>query len=57
MTSSSTPTTTEKHIGLHVSNHPVLGHKLTIMRRKDTSTKDFRDILREITFYLGCAPA
>lgn len=31
-----------------VFDHPLIKHKLTIMRDKDTSTKDFRDNLDEI---------
>jgi uracil phosphoribosyltransferase len=33
---------------LHVLKHPLLTHKLTILRRKETSTKDFRETLEEI---------
>ena len=33
---------------LHVLNHPLITHKLTIMRDKKTSTKDFRQNLDEI---------
>lgn len=29
-------------------NHPLLTHKLTQLRRKETGTKDFRDTLKEI---------
>ena len=29
-------------------NHPLITHKLTHMRKKDTSTKDFRENLDEI---------
>ena len=36
-----------------VSNHPVLLHKLSIMRRKDTTQPMYRQLLRELTFYLG----
>ncbi|MDF9867351.1 uracil phosphoribosyltransferase [Bacilli bacterium PM5-3] len=35
-------------MGYKVLNHPLIAHKLTIMRRKDTSTKDFRQNLDEI---------
>lgn len=30
-------------------NHPLITHKLSIMRNKDTSCKDFAEILKEIT--------
>lgn len=36
-----------------VSNHPVLLHKLTLLRKKETSSKEFRQLMHELTFYLG----
>ncbi|MDO4701199.1 MAG: uracil phosphoribosyltransferase [Erysipelotrichaceae bacterium] len=33
---------------LHVLNHPLITHKLTQMRRKETGTKDFKQNLDEI---------
>ena len=33
---------------LEVLNHPLITHKLTLMRRKECSTKDFRENLDEI---------
>jgi len=33
---------------LHVLKHPLIDHKLAIMRNKDTSTKDFKENLDEI---------
>jgi len=33
---------------LHVLNHPLLQHKLSIIRNKDTSVKEFREIVSEI---------
>ena len=38
---------------LHVIDHPLIRHKLTIMRKKDTSTKDFRELLEEISCLMG----
>lgn len=35
-------------MGYKVLDHPLIKHKLTIMRSKDTSTKDFRQNLDEI---------
>ncbi len=32
-----------------VIDHPLVQHKLTLMRRKDTSTNDFRRLLNEIS--------
>ena len=31
-----------------ILNHPLITHKLTIMRDKNTGTKDFRENLNEI---------
>ena len=39
---------------LHVINHPLVQHKLTIMRKKETNNKDFRELLEEITLFVGC---
>ena len=36
-----------------VMNHPLIQHKLTIMRDKNTSVKDFRDCAYEIGLLLG----
>ncbi len=33
---------------LHVLDHPLIQHKLTLMRQKDCGTKDFRQLLDEI---------
>ena len=33
---------------VHVMDHPLVAHKLTIMRQKDTSVKDFRELVSEI---------
>lgn len=38
---------------LFQSDHPLIMHKMTILRDVTTSTKDFRSVLKEITFYLG----
>ncbi|MDI6863391.1 MAG: uracil phosphoribosyltransferase, partial [Pseudothermotoga sp.] len=37
----------------NVGDHPLIKHKLTIMRNKDTGPKEFRELLREITFLLA----
>jgi uracil phosphoribosyltransferase len=34
--------------GVTVVDHPLVQHKLTLMRRKDTSTTSFRQLLKEI---------
>ena len=38
--------------GVTVVDHPLIQHKLTIMRDKDTSTAGFRQLLREISHLL-----
>ena len=38
---------------IHVIDHPMIQHKLTIMRKKDTGSKDFRDLLKEISLLMG----
>ncbi|MDX3929940.1 MAG: uracil phosphoribosyltransferase [Shinella sp.] len=38
--------------GVTVINHPLVQHKLTIMRKKETSTGSFRRLLREISTLL-----
>lgn len=37
---------------VHVATHPLLAHKLTILRDKETSTKDFRELVSEIGMLL-----
>lgn len=34
--------------GVTIVSHPMVQHKLTLMRKKDTSTKSFRQLLKEI---------
>ncbi|RED51299.1 uracil phosphoribosyltransferase [Aestuariispira insulae] len=38
---------------LHIVDHPLVQHKLTIMREKDTPTSHFRQLLREIALLMG----
>jgi uracil phosphoribosyltransferase len=38
---------------LTVVTHPLVQHKLTLMRKKETSTSAFRQLLREITLLLA----
>ena len=38
---------------LHLINHPMIQHKLTIMRMEDTGSKDFRELLNEIAMFMG----
>ena len=38
---------------LHIVDHPLIQHKLTIMRDKRTGAKEFRELLDEITVLMG----
>ena len=38
---------------LHIIDHPLIQHKLTIMRMKKTGSKDFRELLEEISMLMG----
>ena len=38
---------------LHVIDHPLIVHKLSIMRNKRTGSKDFRELLNEIAMLMG----
>ena len=38
---------------LHVIDHPLIQHKLSIMRNKKTGSKDFRELLNEIAMLMG----
>ncbi|MEN9383093.1 MAG: hypothetical protein RI959_95 [Pseudomonadota bacterium] len=38
---------------VHLIEHPLVQHKLTLMRRKDTSTKSFRQLIHELSALLA----
>ena len=38
---------------VHIIDHPMIQHKLTIMRDKETGSKDFRELLDEISLLMG----
>lgn len=38
---------------VHVSSHPVLSHKITVLRSSSTLPSVFRPLLREVTYHLG----
>ncbi len=38
---------------LHIIDHPLIQHKLTMMRDKNTGSKDFRELLNEISLLMG----
>ena len=40
-------------MALHIIDHPLVQHKLSLMRDKKTSTKKFRELLREIAMFMG----
>lgn len=40
-------------MALHIVNHPLVLHKLSIMRNKETSTIRFRELLKEISMLMG----
>lgn len=40
-------------MALHIIDHPLVQHKLSIMRDKETSTIKFRELLKEIAMFMG----
>ena len=40
-------------MSVHVIDHPLVQHKLSIMRDKETSTNKFRELLKEIAMLMG----
>jgi uracil phosphoribosyltransferase len=45
--------TSEYGPNVYVSAHPVLSHKITILRSSTTRPEVFRAVLREVTYHLG----
>jgi uracil phosphoribosyltransferase len=43
----------EEFPNLFILDHPLIQHKLTHMRKAQTSTRDFRQLLREIALLMG----
>jgi len=41
------------NLEVNVVDHPLVRHKLTLMRRRETSTSEFRTLLHEISMLLG----
>ncbi|RGS71075.1 MULTISPECIES: uracil phosphoribosyltransferase [unclassified Mitsuokella] len=41
-----------EELNVHVIDHPLIQHKLTLMRMKETGTKDFRELLEEIAMLM-----
>ena len=52
-----TNTTTKNDFGnsnnLNISKHPVLHHKISILRSSATCQRTFRSVMREVTYHLG----
>lgn len=44
---------TEKFPNLHILDHPLIQHKLTLMRKRETPTNQFRQLMREIALLMG----
>jgi uracil phosphoribosyltransferase len=42
-----------KELKVNVINHPLIQHKLTLMRKEETGTKDFRELLEEIAMLMA----
>ena len=38
---------------VHVMDHPLIQHKVSLMRDKETGTKEFRELLNEIAMLMG----
>ncbi len=38
---------------VYVFDHPLIKHKTTLLRKKQTSTRDFRDLVKEIGMLMG----
>ncbi|MBR5240522.1 MAG: uracil phosphoribosyltransferase, partial [Muribaculaceae bacterium] len=39
-------------MALHIIDHPLVQHKLSLMRNKETSTMKFRELLQEIAMLM-----
>ena len=46
-------TDTKEKLMVHIIDHPLVQHKLTLMRMKETGTKDFRELLEEIAMLMA----
>ena len=38
---------------VHEMHHPLIMHKISILRDKDTTTRDFRELVYEIALLMG----
>ena len=57
MSSTTAPASAENAFGslknVKISSHPVLRHKISILRSSATCQRTFRSVLREVTYHLG----
>ena len=37
---------------LHIIDHPLVQHKITLLRDKNTGTKEFRELVSEIAMFI-----
>ena len=38
--------------GLHIIDHPLIQHKISLMRDRNTGTKEFRELVSEIAMLI-----
>jgi len=43
----------KEYKNVHVINHPMVQHKLTILRDKNTGVKEFREVVEELSLFMG----
>lgn len=43
----------KEYKNVHVINHPMVQHKLTILRDKNTGVKEFREVVEELALFMG----
>ena len=39
-------------MNVHFTNHPLITHKITIMRKAETGSKEFRELVNEISMLM-----
>ncbi|TME31484.1 MAG: uracil phosphoribosyltransferase, partial [Chloroflexi bacterium] len=43
----------QRYANLHLSDHPLVAHKLSLLRDKRTDPKQFRELVRELSWLIG----
>lgn len=43
----------KEYSNVHVINHPMMQHKLTILMDKNTGVKEFREVVEELALFMG----